>query len=331
MTRKIFAVLILGIGLVVPGVAQDFDPDEMATFSIVARDPETGELGECVTSKALAGGDGGLTVKGGVGVIAHQASRDPMYGKLGILLLEMGMSPTEALEFMQRADRTPERRQIGIIDIEGRTAVYTNGGASSGPTGAWRGHRCGVDYCAQGNSLTGPEVIEAVANSFESSTGPLAERLMAAIDAGQAAGGDARGKQTAVLIVAKPMASRNGWSDRVVDFRVDDHPEPMRELRRIYNKKVSGDMIRQGNGMISDGDVRGGLEVLIDASELSPDNDNAWVAVASAYLRNDRRADAFDALRKAVELNPNNRVRLPNNQNFASVVDDPEFRRIVGN
>jgi Flp pilus assembly protein TadD len=83
--------------------------------------------------------------------------------------------------------------------------------------------------------------------------------------------------------------------------------------------------------MISDGDVRGGLEVLIDASELSPDNDNAWVAVASAYLRNDRRADAFDALRKAVELNPNNRVRLPNNQNFASVVDDPEFRRIVGN
>ncbi len=331
MTRRFAFVLLVVAPFAGLAHAQDFDPDEMATFSIVARDPMTGELGECVTSKALAGGDGGLTVKGGVGVIAHQASRSPMYGKLGIMLLEMGMSPTEALEIIQRTDETPERRQIGIIDIEGRTAVYTNGGASSGPPGRWRGHRCGIDYCAQGNSLTGPEVIEAVANSFESSTGPLAERLMAAIDAGQAAGGDARGKQTAVLIVAKPMASRGGWSDRVVDFRVDDHPEPMGELRRIYNNKVSGDMIRSGNSRLNDGDLAGGLGVLIGATELSPDNDNAWVAVASGYLRNDRKEEALDALRRAIELNPNNGIRLPSNPNFQSIVDDPDFLRIVGN
>ena len=331
MTRR-FAFLLLAVATFADlARAQDFDPDEMATFSIVARDPVTGELGECVTSKALAGGDGGLTVKGGVGVIAHQASRSPMYGKLGIMLLEMGMSPREALEIMQRTDETPERRQIGIIDIQGRTAVYTNGGASSGPPGRWRGHRCGNDYCAQGNSLAGPEVVKAVANSFESSSGPLAERLMAAIDAGQAAGGDARGKQTAVLIVAKPMASRGGWSDRVVDFRVDDHPEPMRELRRIYNKKVSGSMIREGNIRLNDGDLAGGLEVLIAASELSPDNDNVWVALAIGYLKNGRKEEALDALGKAIKLNPNNKTRLPSNQNFQSIVEDPEFLKIVGN
>jgi uncharacterized Ntn-hydrolase superfamily protein len=310
--------------------AQDFDPDEMSTFSIIARDPATGELGECVTSKAFAGGNGGFTGKGGVAIIAHQAARNPMYGQMGIQLIETGMSPQEALAYLQRADTAPESRQVAILDIQGRSAVYTSGGESSGGAGAWRGHHCGTNYCAQGNTLVGPQVIEAVWKTFESATGPLAERLMAAIDAGQAAGGDSRGKQTAALLIVKPKAGPAGWSDRSIDLRVDDHPEPMVELRRLLNVLRSGEMITQGNQKLNGGDLKGGLDILIAASQKAPGNDNTWVALANGYLKNNRKPDALNALKKAVELNPNNKQRLPANTNFQSLLQDPEFKRIFG-
>jgi uncharacterized Ntn-hydrolase superfamily protein len=301
--------------------AQDFDPDEMSTFSIIARDPATGELGECVTSKAFAGGNGGFSGKGGVAIIAHQAARNP---------IENGMNPQEALAYLQRADTAPESRQVAILDIQGRSAVYTNGGESSGASGAWRGHHCGTNYCAQGNTLVGPQVIEAVWKTFEASTGPLAERLLAAIDAGQAAGGDSRGKQTAALLIVKPKAGPAGWSDRAIDLRVDDHPEPMVELRRLLNVLRSGEMITQGNQKLNGGDLKGGLDILIAASQKAPGNDNTWVALANGYLKNNRKADSLTALRKAVELNPNNKQRLPTNTNFQSLLQDPEFKRIFG-
>ena len=310
--------------------AQDFDPDEMSTFSIIARDPATGELGECVTSKAFAGGNGGFTGKGGVAIIAHQAARNPMYGQMGIQLIENGMSPQEALAYLQRADTAPESRQVAILDVQGRSAVYTNGGESSGGAGAWRGHHCGTNYCAQGNTLVGPQVIEAVWKTFETATGPLAERLMAAIDAGQAAGGDSRGKQTAALLIVKPKAGPAGWSDRSIDLRVDDHPEPMVELRRLLNVLRSGEMITQGNQKLNGGDLKGGLDILIAASQKAPGNDNTWVALANGYLKNNRKPDALNALKKAVELNPNNKQRLPANTNFQSLLQDPEFKRIFG-
>lgn len=322
----LWTLVVLPSGL----FAQDFDPDDMATFSIIARDPATGELGECVTSKAFAGGNGGFTGKGGVAMIAHQAARNPMYGQIGIQLIETGMSPADALAYMQRADTAPESRQVAIVDFQGRTAVYTNGGESSGPRGAWRGHHCGANYCAQGNTLAGPEVIEAVWKTFEKSTGPLAERLMAAIDAGQAAGGDSRGKQTAALLIVKQGAGPAGFSDRMIDLRVDDHKEPMGELRRLLNVLRSGQMITEGNRKLNAGDLAGGLETLIAATQQSPENDNGWVAVANGYLKSNRKADALNALRKAIELNPNNKARLPENTNFKALASDPDFKRIFG-
>jgi uncharacterized Ntn-hydrolase superfamily protein len=132
MVRKLSlfsVVLAVGVSL---AQAQDFDPDFMATFSIIARDPATGELGECVTSKAFAGGNGGFTGKGGVAIVAHQAARNPMYGDMGIRLIENGMTPAEALAYLQRADTAPQSRQIAILDIQGRSAVFTAGGESSG-------------------------------------------------------------------------------------------------------------------------------------------------------------------------------------------------------
>src|SRR5262249_42865302 len=158
--------------------------------------------------------------------IAHQASANPMYGAIGIELLRAGMAPQQALELMLRGDDGRESRQVAIIDAQGRTAAWTGRGPNE-----WKGHRCGSNFCAQGNILAGPEVVDAMARSFESSSGPLAERLLAALDAAQASGGDARGTQAAALVVAKPLAGAGGFGDRVVDLRVDDHRAPLVELR----------------------------------------------------------------------------------------------------
>lgn len=330
MFQKLFTAVLLIAACAGLAQAQDFDPDFMATFSIIARDPVTGELGECVTSKAFAGGNGGFTGKGGVAIVAHQAARNPMYGDMGIRLIENGMSPQEALAYLQRADTAPDSRQVAILDIQGRSAVFTAGGESSGEPGAWRGHHCGKDYCAQGNTLAGPQVIEQVWKTFEASTGPLAERLVAAIEAGQAAGGDARGKQTAALLIVKPKAGPAGWSDRMIDLRVDDNPEPMVELRRLLNVMRSGEMITQGNQKLNGGDAKGGLDILIAATQKSPGNDNTWVAAANGFLKNNRKAEALAALRRAVEINPNNKKRLPANANFQPLLQDPEFKKIFG-
>ena len=309
-----------------PGAsAQEYDPDMLGTFSIIARDPATGELGMAVQSKAFGAGNRAMTIKGGVAVVAHQASANPMYGTVGLELLASGMTPKDALDFMLRADEGRNRRQVAILDMQGRTAAW------SGPeTNDWKGHSCGTNYCAQGNILAGAAVVQAMVKSFESSSGALPERLMDALDAAQAAGGDARGMQSGAIVVAKPLAGSGGFSDRVLDIRVDDHKAPLAELRRLLNLWRSGQLLSDANRKLTDGDVSVAVSVAQKASELSPENDNAWVALAHMRLRAGQQAGALDALRKAIELNPTNARRLPLNDNFKSLRDHPEFRRMTG-
>jgi uncharacterized Ntn-hydrolase superfamily protein len=304
--------------------AQDYDPDAMGTFSIIARDPATGELGMAVQSKAFAAGNRAMTIKGGVAVIAHQASANPMYGSVGLELLASGMSPQQALDFMVRADDGRDNRQVSILDVQGRTAAWTGKGAND-----WKGHKCGANYCAQGNILVGEATVLALAQSFESSAGPLAERLMDALDAAQAAGGDARGMQSGALVIVKPLAGSAGFSDRVIDIRVDDHKTPLAELRRLLKMVRSGQLITDANRKVTEGDLAAATTTAQKACELSPENDNAWVALANVHLRAGRKPAALDALRKAVELNPGNKRQLPKNSNFASLAADPAFLQIV--
>ena len=301
-----------------------FDPNYLGTYSIIGRDPATGELGMGVQSKAFGAGNRAMHAKGGLVIIAHQAAANPMYGAIGIQLLQAGYSPEEALEMMVGSDEGRDRRQVAILDQQGRTAAWTGTGASD-----WKGHRCGVDYCAQGNILTGPEVVDAMAASFESSTGPLAERLMDALDAAQAAGGDARGMQSGAILVVAPRVN-GGYSDRVVDIRVDDHDEPLAELRRVLNMYRSGQMLREASRMRRDGDLQGALAVAREASARSPENDNAWVTLAAILLDSGREDDAFDALERAVELNPGRRRTLPDAGDFERVREDPRFLRLIG-
>jgi uncharacterized Ntn-hydrolase superfamily protein len=303
--------------------ASDYSDTYLATFSIIALDRATGQLGMGVQSKAFAAGNRAMTAKGGVAIVAHQASANPMYGPMAIELIERGYSPEEALDQLVRSDEGRDRRQNAIIDIQGRTAAWTGSGASD-----WKGHHCGMDYCAQGNILAGPQVVDALVASFESSTGPLAERLMDALDAAQVAGGDARGMQSGAILVVAPRV-RDGFSDRVVDIRVDDHPEPLSELRRILDLQRSGEIIRTIRPMVDAGDMGGALEAAEAARDKSPGNDNAWVALADVQLRMGEREAAFTSLRRAVELNPGRRTTLPRDGNFEAVHDDPEFQRII--
>jgi uncharacterized Ntn-hydrolase superfamily protein len=305
--------------------AQEYDPDDMGTFSIIARDPATGELGMAVQSKAFAAGNRAMTMKGGVAVIAHQAAANPMYGAIGLELLGRGMVPEQALEFMLRSDEGRDSRQVAILDVQGRSAAWTGKGAND-----WKGHRCATNYCAQGNILTGPEVVDAMAKAFESSTGPLAERLLAALDAAQAAGGDARGMQSGALVIVSPLAGSGGFSDRAIDIRVDDHRAPLVELRRLLNMVRSGQLITTANRSAGEGNLAAAIESAQKATEVSPENDNAWVALASVHLRAGRNADALDALRKAVDLNPANKRQLPRNRNFEALLGDPAFKKLTG-
>lgn len=322
--RAFLSAALIVLVIVRPAVGQAVDADAEGTYSIVGRDSATGELGMGVQSKAFATGTRTITIKGGLAVIAHQASSNPMYGALGLELLGRGMTPQQALDIIVRGDEGRDSRQVAMLDAQGRTAAWTGSGPND-----WKGHACGTNYCAQGNILMGPEVVAAMAKSFESSSGPLAERLLAALDAAQAAGGDARGMQAAAVVVARPLGGAAGFSDRIVDLRVDDHRAPLAELRRLLNMLRAGQMLGDANRKLTAGDAPGALEIATKARDLSPENDSAWVALAGIYLKIDRRREALDAVRKAIELNPANKRQLPKNKNLAPLWKDAEFLKLV--
>ena len=311
MARKIvlLGLLILsGAGL---SLGQDFDPDLLSTYSIIARDPATGELGLGVQSKAFAAGNRVVDAKGGLAIIAHQAVSNPMYGEVGLELLEKGMSPQDALDYMVRADDGGLRRQVAILDIHGNFAAWTGPNCTD-----WKGHHCTGEYCVQGNTLAGPQVLEAMVQSIESSRGPLAERLLAALDAAQAAGGDSRGMQSAAILIVKPLAGASGFSDRAVDIRIDDHRQPLVELRRLLDLVRSGQMVAEANVLLAGGGINQALEKALAARDKSPENDNAWIALANAYGKLNRKPEAVAALKRAAELNPANKINLPRNPIF---------------
>ena len=199
------------------------------TFSIVAWDPYAGpEWGVAVASKFLSVGAIVPWVEAGVGAVATQAFANVAYGPEGLARLGAGHEAATVLTGLTDADDLWSQRQAGIVDAQGRTATYTGDDCFE-----WAGGRTGLGYACQGNILTGPEVVDAMANSFESSGGTLARRLFEALAAGDAAGGDRRGRQSAALLVVRAGGGYAGGSDIAVDLRVDDHPQPIGELDRL--------------------------------------------------------------------------------------------------
>ena len=201
----------------------------IATFSIVAHDPTTEEFGVAVQSKFVAVGAVVPYAKAGIGAIASQAWGNPRYGPIGLELLARGIPAKEAVRLMTLKDPNREHRQLAVIGTDGNASVFTGSGCLE-----WAGGKSGANYAVQGNILTGPKVIEAMGKAFEDNNGTLAERMIASLHAGQKAGGDKRGRQSAALLVVRQGWGYGGLTDRFRDLRVDDHPSPIKELERIY-------------------------------------------------------------------------------------------------
>lgn len=327
MKQVKIAAAVAGI-LMSPHVALAESPIEQyspkdSTFSIIALDRATGQLGMGVQSKALAVGNRTITGKGGVAIVAHQSSSNPMYGVVVIDGIERGMTPEQALEFAKRADTEPDRRQVAVIDIKGRSAAWTSPTITS-----WAGHKCTETYCVQGNTLTGANVIDEMAKAFEAAQGPLAERLLIALDAGQAGGGDWRGKQAAALMVVQPLV-RGNFDDGLIDLRVDDHREPLIELRRILGVTRAEQTVAKVGPLIQKNDLDAAMATAQSALQMAPDYDNALVAVADISLRQGKRADALKAIERVVAVNPALKQQLPKNKSFAALHTDAEFLRLV--
>ncbi len=198
------------------------------TFSIVARDSKKGELGVAVQSKFLAVGAVVPWAKAGVGAIATQAWANTSYGPHGLDLLESGLSAKETLDRLLQNDEGRADRQVGIVGASGEPVTYTGEKCFS-----WAGGYTGNDYACQGNILVGDDTALAMARTFEETSGLLCDRLLAALAAGQASGGDSRGQQSAALLVVSERGGYGGFNDRFIDLRVDDHPHPIAELQRI--------------------------------------------------------------------------------------------------
>jgi uncharacterized Ntn-hydrolase superfamily protein len=202
----------------------------VATYSIVAGDLDAGQWGVATQSKFLAVGSVVTWAEAQVGAIATQSYANPRYGPDGLALLRQSLSAEDVVKRLTEADDGRDQRQLGIVDANGRAATFTGSECHD-----WAGGRTGAGYAAQGNSLVSAETVDALAETFEATTGnPLAERLLDCLDAAQAAGGDRRGQQSAALLVVEKDAGYAQLSDVVVDLRVDDHERPLEELRRIY-------------------------------------------------------------------------------------------------
>ena len=210
------------------------EPEVVATFSVVGYDPDTKEWGVAVASKFLAVGSVVPWAEAGVGAVATQSFANVTFGPKGLELMRKGKSAEDALKALTDDDEGRDVRQVGMIDAKGNASTYTGKKCN-----AWAGGKTGKHFACQGNILSGPEVVDAMASGFEKSTGPLAWRLIAALSAGDAAGGDKRGKQSAALYVAKAKGGYAGLNDRYIDFRVDDHKEPIPELARVLALKLA--------------------------------------------------------------------------------------------
>lgn len=202
----------------------------LSTFSIVAYDPQAQEWGVAVESKFLAVGAVVPWAQAGVGAVATQSYANTSFGPNGLALMAQGLSAQEALDQLVAEDEDRARRQVGLVDAQGRAATFTGHECL-----AWAGGLTGTYYAAQGNILVSGATVEAMAKTFEETRGELADRLVAALTAGQAAGGDRRGRQSAAVLVVRPEGGYGGYNDRYLDLRVDDDPEPIERLKALVD------------------------------------------------------------------------------------------------
>jgi uncharacterized Ntn-hydrolase superfamily protein len=303
------------------------------TYSIVGADLEAGEVGCAVQSKYFAVGAVVPWAKAGVGAVATQAAGVAAYGARVLEQLEAGVEPAEALRLVLADDEARETRQLGVVTADGRSASFTGSECNE-----WAGDVQGAGFAAQGNILAGPEVVAEMERAFEKTDGPLAERLMAALEAAEAAGGDRRGRQSAAMIVERVGAASEGREtrrlsegvDRVVDLRVDDHPEPIEELRRLLGIHTSWRLASEAMAYYERKDFDGGIEVMRGGLERGSDPSGVLLYQLACFesLAGQREA-AVEHLSAAIEADPSWRVEARADSDFDPLRDDPALQELL--
>jgi uncharacterized Ntn-hydrolase superfamily protein len=239
-------------------------------------------------------------------------------------LLEQGATPEEALAILLRSDPEPDKRQVGMVGLKGKSITYT--GKSCVP---WAWGRQGVNYAIQGNILTGEDVVTAMETTFLHTGGTLADRLFAALRAGDSKGGDSRGRQSAALLVVKKNAGYGGFTDRAVDIRVDDHPDPFKELGRLLDYAQMNYAWNEGWTMFTLHRPQEALPHLDRALALAPENPEVLYDLAVIRLAAGLQQEALDALAKAIALNPKLRVQATADGDLQALKGNPRFDALV--
>jgi len=306
--------LAIGMSLVVaafhaapaatPSAAKPSMP--VATFSIVARDPATGELGVAVQSHWFSVGSVVPWAEAGVGAVATQSFVEPSYGPKGLALMKQGIAPKEALAQLLAADAQRDVRQVAFVDAQGRVAVHTGSKCIPGA-----GQHAGDGYTTEANLMLTNEVPDAMAQAFEAAKGPLAERMLAALDAAQAVGGDARGRQSAAILIVRAKASDKPWTDRIVDLRIEDHAAPLVEMRRLLTLHRAYELMNRGDEASAVGKMDEALENYALAAAMVPDNDEFLFWTAVTLVVNDRTEKALPLFAKAFRMNPSWMLLVP--------------------
>ena len=293
----IAAVLALSASAALAGPPSAVRP--VSTYSIVARDAATGELGVAVQSHWFSVGPLVPWAESGVGAVATQSFVEPSYGPLGLALMRAGKTAPEAMAALLAGDAQREVRQVGMVDAKGNVATFT--GKLDIPAA---GGQEGKGYVVQANLMEKPTVWPAMARAFEAAKGDLAERMLAALDAAEAEGGDIRGRQSAAIVVVKGTPSGKPWADRVFDLRVEDHPEPLKELRRLVGVQRAYNRMGAGDECVALKDWACAEREYGAAETMMPDNAEMafWHAVA---LASNGRLDAARPLfRRAFAADP---------------------------
>lgn len=299
-------------------------PPDVATFSIVGFDPETGELGVAVASKFLAVGAVVPHAKAGVGAVATQAFANTTYGPEGLELLASGMGAHDVLEKLTANDAEKERRQAGIVSANGASATFT--GKECIP---WAGGKAGRYYACQGNILVCEATIDAMALAFETGEGELGVRLVKALKAGDAAGGDARGKQSAALLVVKEGGGYGGFNDRYMDLRVDDHSDPIDELERILSIQLAYSALYRAGALRREGELESALEEARRACRINPNLPEALYDLACYYSLCGEEGKALDTLERALTLEPRFKDMAKGDPDFEAIRGSDRFKSML--
>jgi len=290
------------------------------TFSIVARDPVTGELGVAVQSHWFSVGPIVPWAEAGVGAIATQSFVDPSYGKLGLELMRAGKSAPDALKSLLAGDEGREVRQVAMIDTQGRVEAWTGKNDIQAA-----GHIVGRNFSVQANLMLNDKVWPAMAQAFEKTKGDLADRMLAALDAAQAVGGDIRGRQSAALIVVTGKSTGQAWKDRLFDLRVDDSSEPLRDLRRLVTLQRAYNHMNAGDLAVEKKDNEGALREYGAAEKLVPDNAEMIYWHAVALVNMGRVDESLPLFRKVFAMDKNWAILTPRLPKSGLLPDDPKL------